>query len=152
MAPAASEKNMIGSVVDVCTSATISADGAIDAMSHAAPTDWISPPKFDARLEIHTARKSRWRMGASEERDSAGPVLSLGICTLIACNDDLPWMTRLAYARHPPWFRARRPRRSGGRGLPAFRAQQQHEQRARDRGPDDVIHRIPAALDQQFAG
>jgi len=65
MAPAASASSMIGSVVDACTSATIVADVVIDVIIHDAPTDWISPPKFDARLAIHMSRKTRWRSGAS---------------------------------------------------------------------------------------
>ena len=39
---------MIGSVVEACTSATRSADALIEAISQAAPTDWIRPPKLEA--------------------------------------------------------------------------------------------------------
>src|SRR5215211_3487826 len=62
---------MIGRVVDACTKATSSADPAIVAMSQDAPTDWMSPPKFDARLASHTARKTPCWNGAS------GDVLAL---------------------------------------------------------------------------
>jgi len=49
-APDASEKSMIGSAVDVCTSATILSDAVMVVIIQAAPTAWISPPKFEARL------------------------------------------------------------------------------------------------------
>jgi hypothetical protein len=41
------------------------------AMSQDAPTDWISPPKLEARLASHTARKTPCWNGAS------GDVLAL---------------------------------------------------------------------------
>ena len=63
MAPAARENSMIGSVVEACTRATRSADAPMEVISHAAPTDWISPPKLEARLASHTARKMRCRKG-----------------------------------------------------------------------------------------
>jgi len=66
-APAVSENSITGSVLEACTSATMFADGEIEAIIHEAPTDWISPPKFEARLENQTSRKIAWRMGASEE-------------------------------------------------------------------------------------
>src|SRR5690606_13563644 len=47
---------MIGSVTEAWTNATISVL-PIEVIIQEAPTDWISPPKFDARLAIHTARK-----------------------------------------------------------------------------------------------
>jgi hypothetical protein len=30
-----------------------------DVISQAAPTDWMSPPKFEAKFDSHTARKIR---------------------------------------------------------------------------------------------
>ena len=39
IAPASSDSNMIGSVTDACTSATMSADVAMDVIIHDAPTD-----------------------------------------------------------------------------------------------------------------
>ena len=57
---------MIGSVVEACTRATRSADAPMEVISHDAPTDWISPPKFEARLAIQTARKMRCRKGRRE--------------------------------------------------------------------------------------
>ena len=42
MAPEASEKIMTGSAIDACTSATMSAEAAIEVISHAAPTAWMS--------------------------------------------------------------------------------------------------------------
>ena len=47
----------MGSATAVWTSATMSAELAMEVISHAAPTDWIRLPKFDARLAIHTLRK-----------------------------------------------------------------------------------------------
>src|SRR5690606_15940751 len=57
IAPETSENSIIGRAVDACTSATISADEAMSVIIHAAPTVWISDPKFDARLAIQMARK-----------------------------------------------------------------------------------------------
>ena len=57
IAPAASEKTMIGSVVEACTSATMLAEVVIVVIIQAAPTACTSPPKFDARLAIQIARK-----------------------------------------------------------------------------------------------
>jgi hypothetical protein len=54
---------MIGKVVDACTSATIAGEGASAVIIHDAPTDWISPPKLDAMLASHTARKIGTRSG-----------------------------------------------------------------------------------------
>ena len=55
-APAASEKIMIGSVVDAWTSATMSAESVSVVIIHAAPTDWISPPKLEASVASQIAR------------------------------------------------------------------------------------------------
>ena len=59
---------MMGSVAEACTRATMSAEAASEVMSHAAPTDWISPPKFEAMLASHTARKTGWRNGPRAAR------------------------------------------------------------------------------------
>ena len=58
IAPATSDSSMIGSVTDACTSATMSADGAIEIIIHDAPTDWISPPRLESVLAIQTPRKT----------------------------------------------------------------------------------------------
>src|SRR3546814_19253537 len=63
-APAGSDSSMIGSVTDAWPSATSSAL-PIEVIIHEAPTDWIRPPKLDARMAIQTARHSGLR---SEER------------------------------------------------------------------------------------
>ena len=55
-APAGNDSSMMGRVTEACTSATIPAD-PIEVIIQDAPTDWIRPPKFDARLAIQTARK-----------------------------------------------------------------------------------------------
>ncbi|GAA0863238.1 hypothetical protein GCM10009115_13130 [Sphingopyxis soli] len=39
----------------------------ISVISHAAPTDWIIDPMFDARLAIQMARKAGYRNGARGE-------------------------------------------------------------------------------------
>ncbi len=57
-APATSESNMTGSAIEACTSATMSADCAIEIINQAAPTDWISAPKFARRLADQTARNT----------------------------------------------------------------------------------------------
>src|SRR5690606_10298709 len=70
-APAASDSSMIGRVIDACTRATICAE-AMEVIIHAAPTDWIRPPKLVTRLVIHTARKIGCRSGARAEGRSGG--------------------------------------------------------------------------------
>src|SRR3546814_10045249 len=57
---------MIGSVAAAGTSATSTGDADNDVIIHAAPTDWISPPKFDARLATQMARKIRSEEHTSE--------------------------------------------------------------------------------------
>jgi hypothetical protein len=64
-APETSEKSMIGSEVDACTSATMFTDCEMDVMSQAAPTAWISPPKLEARLAIQMVRKMSCLKGAN---------------------------------------------------------------------------------------
>ena len=54
IAPATSDNNMIGSVTDACTSATMSAGWPSEIIVHDAPTDWIMPPKFDTKLAAQT--------------------------------------------------------------------------------------------------
>src|SRR3977135_1119753 len=62
-----SESSMIGSVVDACTSATMLAESEMAVIIQAAPTPWISDPKFEARLAIHTDWKMPCRKGANGE-------------------------------------------------------------------------------------
>jgi hypothetical protein len=76
MAPAMSENSMIGSVVEACTRAMRSADAPIEVISQAAPTDWINPPKLEARLAIQTARKMRCRKGAKADVGLSNPSAS----------------------------------------------------------------------------
>jgi hypothetical protein len=59
MAPDGSDSSMMGSVVEACTSATMSGEGASEVMSQEAPTDWIRLPKFDTSVAVHTARNTR---------------------------------------------------------------------------------------------
>ena len=70
-APAQRESSMIGKVVDAGTSATSMGEPDSDVIIHAAPTDWISPPKFDARLANHTARKMGMAKGVGAGGESA---------------------------------------------------------------------------------
>ena len=56
---------MIGSVVEACTSATMSSEAEIAVIIQAAPTDWIRPPKLETRLAIQIARNVGSAKGAS---------------------------------------------------------------------------------------
>ncbi|MNY05025.1 hypothetical protein D3C86_1377290 [compost metagenome] len=49
-APEISENSMIGKEVEACTRAIMFSELESDVIIHAAPTAWISPPKFEARL------------------------------------------------------------------------------------------------------
>ncbi len=51
-----SENSMIGSAVEVWTSATMSSEAVIVVIIQAAPTAWIRPPKFEARLANQIVR------------------------------------------------------------------------------------------------
>ena len=62
---------MIGSVVDAGTSATSTGEADSEVIIQAAPTDWISPPKLDARLAIQIARKMGMAKGEEGWGDSA---------------------------------------------------------------------------------
>ena len=78
IAPDGSENSMIGSVVDACTSATMLAESEMEVIIQAAPTPWISDPKFDARLAIHTERKMPcWKGASGEARSGTGSSLAL---------------------------------------------------------------------------
>ncbi|BAV64298.1 hypothetical protein SCLO_1012580 [Sphingobium cloacae] len=71
IAPAQSESSMMGSVVAAGTSATISEEPESDVMIHAAPTDWIRPPKFEERLASQTERKIGTERGEGAGWESA---------------------------------------------------------------------------------
>ena len=71
IAPEASENSMIGSAAEACTRATRSADCVMDVISQAAPTPWISEPRFEARLASQTERKMPCPKGA-KARTRAG--------------------------------------------------------------------------------
>jgi len=45
-------------------------------ISQAAPTDWISPPKLEARLATHTARKIGCRKGDNGDTRLSNAALS----------------------------------------------------------------------------
>jgi hypothetical protein len=59
----------MGRVVEAWTRETRSAEPARDVISQAAPTDWMSPPKFEAKFDSHTARKIPCFSGAKGEED-----------------------------------------------------------------------------------
>ncbi len=69
-APPTSDHSRMGSAMAVWTSATMSAELAMEVISQAAPTDWIRLPKFDARLAIHTFRKIGVWNGEDDSRVS----------------------------------------------------------------------------------
>ncbi len=71
IAPASSDSSMIGNVTEACTSATIPAESAMEVIIQDAPTDWMSPPKFDAMLANQTDRNTGWRSGERAEEPSA---------------------------------------------------------------------------------
>ncbi len=58
MAPATSANNMIGNVTEAETSAISWAEAPSAIIIHAAPTDWIMPPKLEVTLASHTARNT----------------------------------------------------------------------------------------------
>ncbi len=49
----------MGKVVEACTSATMSGEGAIDVISHEAPTVWMRLPKFETRLAVQISENMR---------------------------------------------------------------------------------------------
>ena len=63
-APAGIDSSIIGAVCAVATSATILAEWVISVMAQAAPTPWISIPKFDSRLAKKMRRNRVRRSGA----------------------------------------------------------------------------------------
>jgi len=71
---------MKGSTVDVWTRAIIFADPDSDVIIHAAPTDCINPPKFDAMEDIQIARKIGIRSG---EEAGDGVSTSAGVAELM---------------------------------------------------------------------
>src|SRR6185436_1343343 len=78
IAPANKDSNMIGRVIEVCTNATMSGDGAIDVIIQDAPTDWISPPRFDSVLAIQTDRNTGNRKGDSADTGGSPGVSATG--------------------------------------------------------------------------
>src|SRR5690606_15733904 len=70
-APAQSDSSMIGSVVAAGTSATIIEEPESEVIIHAAPTDWMRPPKFEERLASQMARKMGMERGDGAVGESA---------------------------------------------------------------------------------
>jgi hypothetical protein len=66
-APAGKASKNTGSEVAACTRATMRGEGASDVISQAAPTSRIQVPVLEARLAIHSRRKTEWRKGLQRE-------------------------------------------------------------------------------------
>ena len=82
MAPAGIEISMIGSINEVWTSATLSADDVICVMAQAAPTPWIRSPRLDNRLASQMRRNTACRSGAVT---LSGAKLGRAGCPVISC-------------------------------------------------------------------
>ena len=94
--PAASEKTMIGRVIDVWTSATMLSEAESEVIIQAAPTDCTRPPKFDASVAIQSMRNVWLRKIASVGSEFA-------ICGAFRG----PARPRDARALRPAWQRRR---------------------------------------------
>src|SRR5208337_4941828 len=68
IAPAGVETSATGSINDVWTSATISADEEICVIVHAAPTPRTKMPRLDSRLAVQMRRNTAWRKGEKTPR------------------------------------------------------------------------------------
>lgn len=77
---------MIGSATEDWTSATMSALGAREVISHAAPTDWIIEPKLDAILASQIARNTGWRSDAKMDSPPARCWIVEGLAGSSALN------------------------------------------------------------------
>src|SRR3981081_2181289 len=64
VAPDGSDSSRVGKVVEACTRATMSAEGAIDVIIQEAPTAWMRLPKFEIRLALQIIAKMREWNGA----------------------------------------------------------------------------------------
>ena len=109
IAPEASEKTMIGSVVEACTSATMFAEVVIVVIIQAAPTAWISPPKFEREAREPDRPEVGFRSGARAEARGLAAA-SRAICGLVddlsASPPMLTWRTEwrvAACAAAGPW-------------------------------------------------
>ena len=68
IAPAGVETSATGSINDVWTRATISADEVICVIVQAAPTPRTKMPRLDNRLAVHMRRNTAWRKGEKMPR------------------------------------------------------------------------------------
>jgi hypothetical protein len=68
IAPAGVETSATGSINDVWTRATISADEVICVIVQAAPTPRTKMPRLDSRLAVHMRRNTAWRKGEKMPR------------------------------------------------------------------------------------
>ena len=83
MAPAASDRSMIGIISAVCTSATIPADDVICVIAHAAPTPLIIRPRLVSRLAVQIRRNTACRSGAViPSADSSERLAGLSVVVL----------------------------------------------------------------------
>jgi histidinol-phosphate aminotransferase len=74
---------MIGSVFDDCTSATIEWLAVRLPIAQAAPTAWISEPRFDTWLASQSSRKARLRSGARVAGAAIGLLPALDLTWLV---------------------------------------------------------------------
>lgn len=63
------------------------AEVAIDVIIQDAPTDWISPPKFDTVLASHTLRNTGTRKGAAADT-AFESIFSVGATRAMAPQED----------------------------------------------------------------
>src|SRR5271166_2277518 len=84
IAPAGVETSATGSINDVWTRATISADEEICVIVHAAPTPKTKMPRLDSRLAVHMRRNSAWRRGQKMPRDDGAR--SFDVMRIIPAN------------------------------------------------------------------
>jgi len=77
MAPAGTETSMSGNISAACTSATMSADGLMRVISHAAPTPRINCPKLETRLLSQIVLNVPSRSGSSAPKLRGGACASV---------------------------------------------------------------------------
>src|SRR4051794_3288026 len=117
-APARRENSMMGNELAAWTSATMSAEGAIEVISHEAPTPWIRLPKFETRLAVQMARNMRCRNGARVEerqapRPSSAPAFKGFVRATAALRTRANRSRAGRFPREPSRFPPRRYRRAG---------------------------------------
>src|SRR5208337_4118996 len=77
IAPAGVDTNATGSINDVWTNATKSADEEICVIVHAAPTPRTKMPRLDSRLAVQMRRNTAWRKGEKMPRADGARLLAV---------------------------------------------------------------------------